>query len=377
MTTTALPRPAELTALPHSGLSVPEFYSMHFMAALVPMTAGLLLYGYRAAVAIMLVGLGTAGGVAIWRRIGSRGRQLSYPHALWLALLLAMMLPAQLASTQIPGVEQTPWYLLPAAGLLLTIFLWILGGLGAGRVHPVLVTYLFIATLFVHLLVPHWVLQRNHLFVGDVLKGQPSDIRTAETDPWTHRYKVRGQDSEYSVPASESLTHFTASGRAPRGWLPIQSLLRDQMPPLEDLIIGGHPGPIGSGSAVAVIMGGLFLLYRGLIDFRIPLIIILVELACLLVFPTPAVLTEPTQWHWIVSRRPEVGWGTGITFANYELMASPSLFMALFLATSPSIRPMSRRARAIYATVAGAGSAALQLYMSVSIGPYLALLVAS
>ena len=78
-------------------------------------------------------------------------------------------------------------------------------------------------------------------------------------------------------------------------------------------------------------MGGLFLLYRGLIDFRIPLIIILVELACLLVFPTPAVLTEPTQWHWIVSPAgPEVGWGTGITFANYELMASPSLFMALF-----------------------------------------------
>jgi hypothetical protein len=98
MTTTALPRPAEMTALPHSGLSVPEFYSMHFMAALLPLTAGLLLYGYRAALAMFLVGLGTASGVVIWRRIGSRGRQLSYPHALWLSLLLAMMLPAHLAS---------------------------------------------------------------------------------------------------------------------------------------------------------------------------------------------------------------------------------------------------------------------------------------
>ena len=214
MTTTALPRPAELTALPHSGLSVPEFYSMHFMAALVPMTAGLLLYGYRAAVAIMLVGLGTAGGVAIWRRIGSRGRQLSYPHALWLALLLAMMLPAQLASTQIPGVEQTPWYLLPAAGLLLTIFLWILGGL-AGRVHPVLVTYLIIATLFVQLLVPHWVLQRNHLFVGDVLKGQPSDIRTAETDPGRTAIKSAARTRNIpSPPANRSPTSPPAAGAA-------------------------------------------------------------------------------------------------------------------------------------------------------------------
>ncbi|HWE01036.1 MAG TPA: RnfABCDGE type electron transport complex subunit D [Tepidisphaeraceae bacterium] len=378
MTTAALPRPAEITALPHSGLSVAEFYSMHFMAALVPVTAGLLLYGWRAAVAMLLVGLGTTAGVAVWRRIGSRGKQLSYPHAMWLALLLAMMLPAHLASGPTATVEQASWYLLPAAGLLLAIFLWILGGLGAGRVNPVLITYLFIAALFVQLLVPHWVLQRNHLFVGDVLNGVPSETRSAETDPWTHRYKIPGRDAEYSAPASEALTRYTAtSSRSPRGWLPIQSLLRDELPPLEDLIIGGHPGPIGAGSAVAVIMGGLFLLYRGLIDFRIPLIIIMVEMACLLIFPTPSLLSEPTQWHWIVSRRPEVGWATGITFANYELMASPSLFMAFFLATAPSIRPMSHRARIIYATVAGAGTAALQLYMSVSIGPYLALLIAS
>jgi Na+-translocating ferredoxin:NAD+ oxidoreductase RnfD subunit len=121
----------------------------------------------------------------------------------------------------------------------------------------------------------------------------------------------------------------------------------------------------------------LFLLYRGLIDFRIPLFILLVEFAALLILPTPVILSDQAKWHWIISRQPEVGWATGITFVNYELMASPSLFMAFFLATNASVRPMSRRAQVIFAIIAGAGTAALQLYMSVSVGPYLALLLAS
>lgn len=373
-----LPRPAELTPLPHSGLSVVEFYSMHFMAAVFPVTAGLLLFGWRAAATLFLVGIGAAGGVCIWRRIGARGRALSFSHSLWLALLLAMMLPAHLATDEPIGNSGIPWLLLPAAGLLLAIFLWLLGGLGAGRIHPVLATYLVVAALFYQLLIPHWVLQRSHLFVGDILRGAVTKERVAETEPWATRWKIPGEDSEYADPASEALTHYTSAREmAPRGWLPIQSLLRDDLPPLEDLIIGAHPSPIATGSAVAVIIGGLFLLYRGLIDYRIPLIMIVCELACLLVFPTPSVLSEHTQWHWLVARRPAVGWATAITFANYELMASPSLFVAFFLATAPSVRPMSRRARMIYALIAGAATAALQLYMSVAIGAYVALLLAS
>jgi len=30
--------------------------------------------------------------------------------------------------------------------------------------------------------------------------------------------------------------------------------VRDAMPPMEDLVVGGHPGPIGASSAIAVIM---------------------------------------------------------------------------------------------------------------------------
>jgi Na+-translocating ferredoxin:NAD+ oxidoreductase RnfD subunit len=76
-------------------------------------------------------------------------------------------------------------------------------------------------------------------------------------------------------------------------------------------------------------------------------------------------------------RLPEVNWQTALTFVHYELLAGPVVFMAFFLATAPSIRPVSKWARALYAIIAGLLTAVFQLYASVSYGPYLALLIAS
>jgi electron transport complex protein RnfD len=155
-------------------------------------------------------------------------------------------------------------------------------------------------------------------------------------------------------------------------------LISDQLPPLEDLVVGGQPGPIGTSSAVAVIVGGLFLLYRGLIDYRIPLIIVITAYVLLLVLPIPARFVEDwPQWRVFVMREPDVDWATAYTFVHYELMASPLLFTALFLATAPSIRPLTRRARTVYALLVGVLVAPAQLYVSVSVGPYLALFAAS
>ena len=269
---------------------------------------------------------------------------------------------------------------------MLAMFLWVLGGVGAGRIHPALVTYLLLVVFSLDLLVPRYVLQRNHVVTGDILKGKASNAHVMERESWTSREQIPGQDSQISEPAAAPLSLFTRGRPKPaRGAqstqaatgdsLPaelapqsapqsMQSLLRDELPPLEDLVVGGHPAPIGTGSAIAVLIGGLFLLYNGVIDFRIPLIILLVEFACLLIFPIPTAVRSQTTWYWLVSRQPGLNWSTGITFANYEMMASPAFFMAFFLATSPSIRPMSRRARVIYSILAGAGSAAMQLYLS-------------
>jgi hypothetical protein len=228
-------------------------------------------------------------------------------------------------------------------------------------------------------LIPHYILQRDHMARGDALKtsvDRPFPYR----QPWITAQTLPGQDALYwRQPASEQLLSLTSASETPdQPTLTLEDVLRDRMPPLEDLIIAGHPGPVGTGSAIAVIIGGLFLLYRGLIGYRIPLLIVLFAYIGLFILPIPLSITDNVrQWHWMVWRHGKLGWPTAITFANYEIMAGPTLFMAFFLATAGGIRPMTSRGRILYAAMVGLATAVCGLYFSVSFGPYLALLLVS
>lgn len=365
----------------HSGVTIPAFYLVHTLGALVPLVAGVLLFGSRALATVGIV-VGTAlAGCLIWRRIGIRGGQLLTSQALWMALLVALMLPPHLASTE-PTPSAThvfttpPWPLLASAGLAVVMILWVLGGVGGGRFHPSLYTIVLISLLFQVLMTPHWVLSHDHLLDGDLLKARPPSLTVVAAEPWHRRTPDPNRDAFWMVPASEWLTRYTR-GDIPveRGRMPMHELLRDRMPPLEDLVVGGHPSAIGCGSLVAVIVGGLFLMYRGVIDYRVPLFVVLFMYAALLVLPVPTVITESGPYYrWVLPRQPDVGWAAAITFANYQLTAGPAVFVAFFLATAPSLRPLTRRARTLYAALIGIAAAAAQLYLSVAIGPYLALM---
>jgi hypothetical protein len=255
------------------------------------------------------------------------------------------------------------------------MLLWLLGDVGTGRVHPALYTYLVLAALFGSMLTPHWTLSRKHLVAGDLLKASPPPAVALPAEPWLDRQPSAGFDAAWSQPPSHGLISYTRGEKLPaRGRMPLEEMLRDRMPPLEDLVIAGQPAPVGSASAIAVIVGGLFLLYRGVTDFRIPLLVLLSAYAAFLVLPVPAIVTDRTvQYTWFISRHPDVTLGTAATFANYELTASPALYVAFFLATASSVRPLARRARTLYAILIGVATAAAQLYVSVAVGPYLAL----
>jgi Na+-translocating ferredoxin:NAD+ oxidoreductase RnfD subunit len=385
MTAGAVHVPVALPSQPlHSGLDVTQFHSMHIMAAIFPLTAGLLLYGWRAVVLFVLVVGSAALAIAAWRRIGTRGGQLRYSHVLWLATLLALTLPVHLVSPAGLVAPDAPalWPVAAAVGVALVGFIWVLGGISAGRVHPVLVAYFLLIVFFHQALVPHWVLQRSNVLTGDALDTISLEYPDTAGNAWIAAPPVEHQQALWLEPASQRLIFYTTGIEFPEGafgaWITLDSLIRDRMPPLEDLIIGGHPGPIGTSSAIAVLVGGLFLLYRGLVDFRIPLLICIGAFACFLVLPIPVVITEAgPEWRWLAAREPGVGWATAVTFANYQLMAGPALFMAFFLATAPAVRPMSRRGRGIYALLIGILTGVFQLYTSVSFGPYLALLLVS
>lgn len=352
------------------------------MGAGFPAVAGMLFFGWRA-LAMLIVMLAVAiAAIHIWRQIGARGRQLHLGHGIWSTLLLWLMLPAHLFNTATPTFRYDLWPIPIAAAILLVIMLWLLGGVGSGRIHPVLVTYLLVVAIFDPLLSPASVLQRNRLFTGDIASAAPPapPAHAYIKDGYLRTTHLNGYDALQVEPAQARLLSFTSGAKRPgRSWLSLESLLRDEMPPLEDLVIGAQPGPSGATCAVALIIGGLFLLYRGVIDFRVPLLAIIGAYIAWIALPIPVLIREAgPQWQWLAFRDPvNVGPAKAITLANYEIMAGPMLLMIFFFATSPGLRPMARRARVIFGLLVGLTAAGFQLYLSISFGPYLALLIVS
>ena len=352
-------------------------WTIHVLGAAFPLTAGLLLYGWRAAGSIAVVVISAIAAMFLWRRIGRRGGTLHMGHGVYLALLLAMMLPAHLLRTGSAGglwTEPNSWAILAAGGFALGIFLWLLGGLGHGPVHPVILSFLLLVVIFGDALDAHVVLHRRAVLVGDVtscVQHQPQE------EAWIDDREMPKADALYfRKSAADELTSYTRGLLAPHKWMSIDGLLREAMPPLEDLAVGGHPGPIGLSCAIATLIGGLFLLYRGVIDWRIPVLTVLAAYLALILLPVPVALSGSSiTWRPVFLPRAQLDWAVMITFANYQILASPLLFVAFFLATSTSVAPMTRRAKATFAVLLGLLCAAAQIYFSCTIGPYVALLV--
>jgi Na+-translocating ferredoxin:NAD+ oxidoreductase RnfD subunit len=357
----------------HTGFNVARYHTTHVFGALFPLGVGMLMFGWRAIVSVIIVVATTLLFGLIWRRIGLRGHPIRPAQLLWLGLLMAMMLPAHLLRG---SASPATWPILPAAAILIVIVCWCFSGIGSGRFHPVVTVYLLLALLYSPQLKSEWVLQHNRLLAGDLLNAPRAIESRAMPFAWRLRRILPWQDSLHTVPASVALIDYTRNHRAPDGSpLSVESLLRDHLPPMEDFVLGAVPGGIGVTSAVAVIIGGLFLLYRGLIDYRIPLLITVAAWIAIIALPIPAGAGDHPSYRWFPGHVHGIGWEMGFTLANYQVLASPLLFTAFFLAGSPSVRPLSRKARGIYAVLIGVLAAGLQLYWSVALGSYLALLL--
>ena len=117
------------------------------------------------------------------------------------------------------------------------------------------------------------------------------------------------------------------------------SSLADSGISISNMLIGNIGGCIGETSAILIILGGLYLMYKGIINYVIPTFYI-----C-----TVAILM------FILG-------GFNFTFVIYELLAGGLMLGAFFMLTDYTTSPMTKKGQIIYAVLAGLITTVIRLY---------------
>ena len=110
------------------------------------------------------------------------------------------------------------------------------------------------------------------------------------------------------------------------------------LPPLSDLLIGNIGGSLGETSALLLIVGGLYLLYRKIITWRIPASYIGTVFVLNLVF------------------------GVGFNDSIYHLLAGGLMLGAFFMATDYSSSPVTPRGQLIFGIGIGLITVVIRLW---------------
>lgn len=111
------------------------------------------------------------------------------------------------------------------------------------------------------------------------------------------------------------------------------------VPSLFQLFIGNHGGCIGETSAIALIIGGIYLVYRGVITPRVPVIYI----------STVAVITF-------------VAGGWDPKFMIYQVLAGGLMIGAIYMATDYASSPVTPKGQIIFALGCGVITSIIRLY---------------
>ena len=298
-----------------------------FVAACAPLTAGLVLFGWRAAIVAAVSMAGCVVTEALYCRLSRSPAMFGRSHAWLTGLLLGLTLPAWV-----------PWYVpLVAAAFAILVGKALFGGVGHFLWQPALVGRLAVAVMFPALLHPpaQPVLAQDKLIRGDVLQARPMEPFTA----WKGVNSPEGADALLVTPPAETLDGLTQADRPAFSAIgSVRDIPRRKplailrLVSLRDLILGGRPGGLGETCIAAILVAGLYLVYRAYVKWQLPAMFILSAAAVAAVCPVQLAgpnNTVETHW-WPIAME---GWQVGITYVNYQLLTGGIFLAAFFLAT--------------------------------------------
>jgi electron transport complex protein RnfD len=329
---------------------------------------GIVFFGIAAA-KVIAVSILTAIG-ADWIVAQSRGRPVigGFSHAVLTGLLLALTLPATIA-----------WYV-PFVGAAVSIVIGkaLFGGLGHYLWQPALLGRVVVQIVFLNSLTlgpqnPSWpVLGPKHLVTGSLSNGDEVELHRY---PGWFRSQIGVTDDALKMPLpSQSLRRF-ADGRIPaENSLRYEPFVRDWLPPWEDTVIGLVPGGIGETGTLAIIVAGLYLIYRGYLRWQLPVAMIATAALAAALLPIQ-IADSGGQYDWFPVFADENGRAVGLAYVFYHLTSGGLMLGAFLLAGDMIATPMRGRGQVIFAACIGAMTIFLRLYGVLACACYWSILV--
>ncbi len=285
-----------VSSSPHVRTNKDTSYIMkQVVIALLPATlAALFFFRLSALNVIFFCVTGSVGAEFLCQKISKQESTIGDFSAVVTGLLLAFNVPASL-----------PWWMcLLGAAFAIIVVKMVFGGIGNNFVNPALAARAFLLASF-----------------------------PVAMTLWTRtgvNWVSSGNIDAYTTATPLSFLKAGSNG---------VSSLADSGISISNMLIGNIGGCIGETSAVLIILGGLYLMYKGIINYVIPTFYI-----C-----TVAILM------FILG-------GFNFTFVIYELLAGGLMLGAFFMLTDYTTSPMTKKGKIIYAVLAGLITTVIRLY---------------
>lgn len=272
---------------------------------------GIWLYGWPACNLVIITLITVVVAEALCLRLAGRpsgfsgnipGLGIRDGSALVTGLILAMSLP-----------PWAPWWLAVIGGLIAIIIAkGVFGGTGQNLFNPAMVARVALLIAF-PMEMTRWV--------------EPAPLTFAASPDFLHGLRITFLgDADWD--AVTSATTLDATRMAVTEGHPIQSALPEAFDPWL-AFVGFAPGSLAESSTLLLLLGGIYLIFRRVISWDIPVVM----LATLAILSTGFHFIDPTRY----------------TDASVHLLAGSSLLAAFFIATDPTTSPATSLGRAIFA----------------------------
>lgn len=353
----------------HSQHSDRQIVAAWTLAAGLLACCGVVLFGFDALRVIALAVASASASEGLLSLVTLERSGIGARYAALTGLLVGLTLPAT-----------APWYVPCVASFAAVVpAMWMFGGLGHCLWQPAVVGRVLAQFLFAGVLAATAgpVLTPGRLLVGSVSDSSGIEaVVPGQYRGWSET--TRGPQTEaFAVERPVWTLRRMAVGELPVGTdAPLTTMLRDYLPPWEDTVVGTVPGGIGETCTIALIVVGLYLVYRGYLRWQIPIFGIAAAGIAAAVLPIRLpTISGHAQPVWLPGLIVERGWPVGALYVLYCL-TSGGLMLGLFLLAGDVLsRPLTARGQAIFATGIGGLTIAMQLFGPVETAAYWAILI--